>query len=70
MDEIKIEGDDLFSVEYNREMGSQKKKILHKAIIDSGRIILNTEINNVFPKKTFYKNYGKNGYKPLSINFK
>ena len=70
LDEIKIEGDDLFSVEYNREMGSQKRKILHKAIIDSGRIILNTEINNVFPKKTFYKNYGKNGYKPLSINFK
>ena len=41
-------------------MGSQRKKVLHKVFIDNGRIILNTEINNVFGKQTFYKNYGKN----------
>ena len=70
LDEINVKGDDLFNIEYNREMGSQKKKILHKAIVDSGRIILNTEINHAFPKKTFYKNYGKNGYQPLRISFK
>lgn len=70
LDEIKVIGDDLLDIEYKREMGSQKKKILHKAFIDNGRIILNTEINNVFGKKTFYKNYDKNVYKPLNTSFK
>ena len=70
LDELKIVGDDLFDIEYKREMGSQKKKVLHKAFIDNGRIILSNEINNVFGKKTFYKNYEKNTYKPLSSSFK
>ena len=45
-------------------------KILHKAFIDNGRIILKTEINNVFGKQTFYKNYDKNVYKPLNTSYK
>ena len=51
-------------------MNSKKKKILHKAFIDNGRIILSTEINRVFGKQTFYKNYDKNVYKPLKTNYK
>jgi hypothetical protein len=70
LDELKVEGDDLFDIEYKREMGSQRKKVLHKVFIDNGRIILNTEINNVFGKQTFYKNYGKNTYKNFNTSFK
>ena len=70
LDEIKIIGNDLLDVEYKREMGNKNKKVLHKAFIDNGRIILNTEVNNVFGKLTFYKNYDKNNYKPLSTSFK
>lgn len=68
--ELKIKGDDIFNIEFNREMNSKKKKILHKAFIDNGRIILSTEINRVFGKQTFYKNYDKNVYKPLKTNYK
>ena len=70
LDDIKIKGANLLDIEYKREMESQKKKILHKAIIDNGRIILKTEINNVFGKQTFYKNYDKNVYKPLNTSCK
>ena len=70
LDDIKIKGDNLLDIEYKREMGSQKRKILHKAFIDNGRIILKTEINNVFGKQTFYKNYDKNVYKPLNTSYK
>ena len=70
LDELKIEGDDLLDIEFKREMSLQKKKILHKAFVDNGRIILNTEINNVFGKQTFYKNYDKNYYKPVNTSFK
>ena len=65
-----FEGNDLLDIEFKREMGSQKKKILHKAFIDNGRIIFNTEINNVFGKETFYKNYDKNVYKPINTSYK
>ena len=51
-------------------MSSQKKKILHKAFLDNGRIIFKTGINNVFGKQTFYKNYDKNEYKPINTSYK
>ncbi len=70
LDELKIEGNDLLDIEYKREMGSQKKKILHKAFLDNGRIIFKTDINNVFGKQTFYKNYDKNEYKPINTSYK
>ena len=70
LDELKIEGNDLLDIEYKREMGSQKKKILHKAFLDNGRIIFKTGINNVFGKQTFYKNYDKNEYKPINTSYK
>ena len=41
-------------------MSSKRKKILHKAFVENGKIVLNTDINNVFGKETFYKDYNNN----------
>jgi hypothetical protein len=60
LDNIDIKGKNLFNLEYNREMSSKRKKILHKAFVENGKIVLNTDINNVFGKETFYKDYDKN----------
>ena len=60
LDNIDIKGKNLFNLEYNREMSSKRKKILHKAFVENGKIVLNTDINKVFGKETFYKDYDKN----------
>ena len=60
LDEINVKGKNLLKLEFDREMSSNKKKILHKAFVENGKIVLNTDINNVFGKETFYKNYDKN----------
>ena len=60
LDEISVKGENLFDIEYNREMSSKKRKILHKVFVENGKVVLNTEINNLFGKETFYKNYEKN----------
>jgi len=60
LDDINIKGEDLFNLEYKREMSSKKKKILHKAFVENGKIVLNNDINKVFGKETFYKNYENN----------
>ena len=60
LDDINIKGEDLFNLEYKREMSSKKKKILHKAFVENGKIVLNNDINKVFGKETFYKNYDNN----------
>jgi hypothetical protein len=60
LDNIDIKGKNLLNLEYNREMSSKRKKILHKAFVENGKIVLNTDINNVFGKETFYKDYDKN----------
>ena len=60
LDEINVKGKNLLKLEFDREMSSKKKKILHKAFVENGKIVLNTDINNVFGKETFYKNYDKN----------
>ena len=67
LEEIKIKGKNLFNIEFNREMSSKRKKILHKAFIENGKVILNTDINKMFGKETFYKNYIKNNrnYSPV-----
>ena len=59
LDDISVKGENLFDVEYNREMSSKRKKILHKAFVENGKVVLNTDINNMFGKETFYKNYEK-----------
>ena len=70
LDDINIKGEDLFNLEYNREMSSKKKKILHKAFVENGKIVLNNDINKVFGKETFYKNYDNNDsyFYPLQTN--
>ena len=60
LDEINVKGKNLLKLEFDREMNSKKKKILHKAFVENGKIVLNTDINKVFGKETFYKNYDKN----------
>ena len=67
LEKINIKGKNLFNIEYNREMSSKRKKILHKAFIENGKVISNAEINNMFGKQTFYKNYEKNmrNYSPF-----
>ena len=57
LEEINIRGDNLLDIEYNREMSSKKRKILHKAFVENGKIVLNTDINTIFGKETFYKDY-------------
>ena len=70
LDDINIKGEDLFNLEYNREMSSKKKKILHKAFVENGKIVLNNDINKVFGKETFDKNYDNNDsyFYPLQTN--
>ena len=57
LDDLKVEGSDLLSVEYKREMSTKGRKILYKAFVENGKLILNQDINTVFGEKTFYKNY-------------
>ena len=55
----------LFDVEYKREMSTKGRKILYKAFVENGKLILNQDINTVFGEQTLYKNYenkNKNNY--------
>lgn len=69
LEAINIRGNNLLDVEYNREMSSKKRKILHKAFVENGKVVLNTEINSLFGQETFYKNYGKNTrfFSPINV---
>ena len=70
LDEINVKGENLFDIEYNREMSSKKRKILHKVFVVNGKALFNTEINNTFGKETFYKNYERNKifFSPINYN--
>ena len=57
LDDLNVVGNNLFDMEYKREMSTKGKKILHKAFIENGKAILNQDINTVFGEKTLYKNY-------------
>ena len=62
LDELYIKGENLYNIEYDREINNNKgKKLLHKTFVDkNGKVILKTEINNVFGEMTFYENYNNN----------
>ena len=60
LDNINVTGKKLFDVEYNREMSSKRRKILHRVFVENGKEILDTDINDVFGEETIYKNYPKN----------
>ena len=58
MEDLSIEGKNLYNVEYKREiLDSNRKKILHKVFVDNGKAISSTEINSLYGNDTFYKNY-------------
>ena len=57
LDSLSVKGKNLFNLEYEREMSSKGRKILHKVFVENGKIISDQEINNVFGDATLYKNY-------------
>jgi hypothetical protein len=60
LDDLKVVGNNLLDVEYQREMNTKGRKIIHKAFVENGKVILNQDINNIFGEKTLYKNYQNN----------
>lgn len=62
LDNLYIKGENLFNIEYNREIKDNKnKKILYKTFVDKGgKVIMKTEINNIFGEMTFFENYSNN----------
>lgn len=73
LDTLSVKGENLFNIEYNREINNNRsKKKLYKAFVDKGgKVILKTEINNIFGEKTFYENYNSNNLlSSNNINFK
>jgi hypothetical protein len=56
---LSLKGKKLYDVEFNREMSSKRRKILHRVFIENGKEILDTDINDIFGEETFYKNYPK-----------
>ena len=62
LDNLYIKGENLYNIEYNREIKDNKnKKILYKTFIDKGgKVIMKTEINNIFGDMTLCENYSNN----------
>ena len=61
LEQINIRGKKLYDIEYNREMSSDSRKILHKSFVDNGKVIMYKDVNNIFGYETIYKNYlGRN----------
>jgi hypothetical protein len=61
LERINIRGKKLYDIEYNREMSSNCSKILHKSLVDNGKVIMYKDVNNIFGYETIYKNYlGRN----------
>ena len=61
LDDLSIEGKNLFNLEYKREIiDSNKNKILHKVFVENGKTISSLDVNNLYGNDTFYKDY--NGY--------
>ena len=59
LEDLSIEGKNLFNVEYKREIiDSKNKKILNKIIVENGKAITTSDINNLYGNNTFYKDYG------------
>jgi hypothetical protein len=57
LDSLRLKGENLYNVEFKREMASPGNKILHKVFVDNGKLIFDKDINCIFPNKTIYKNY-------------
>ena len=59
LENMNVTGKKLFDIEFNREMSSRRRKILHRVFVENGKEILDTDINDVFGEETIYKNYNK-----------
>ena len=58
LEDLSIEGKNLYNIEYKREIiDSKNKKILHKVFVENGKAISSTDINNLYGNDTFYKDY-------------
>ena len=58
LEDLSIEGKNLYNVEYKREIiDSNKKKILHKVFVENGKAVSNFDINKLYGNDTFYKDY-------------
>ena len=57
LDSMSLKGENLYDVEYNREMSSNNSKILHKVFVDNGKVISYNDVNNLFGNETIYRNY-------------
>ena len=66
LDQIKIKGKKLFDLEYDREMSIERRKFLHKAFLDNGKLIMYKDVNNIFGHKTIYKNYIGRNYRKIN----
>ena len=62
LDNLSIKGENLFDIEYNREIRDNKnKKKLYKTFVDKGgKVFMKNEINNIFGEMTFCENHGNN----------
>ena len=68
LDDLNVVGNDLFDLEFKREMSTKGRKILHKAFVENGKAVLNQDINTVFGEKTLYKNYENANKNVYDIN--
>ena len=58
LEDLSIEGKNLYNVEYKREiLDSKRRKILHKVFVDNGKAISSSDINNLYGSDIFYKDY-------------
>ena len=58
LEDLSIEGKNLYDIEYKREIiDSKNKKILHKVFVENGKAISSNDINNLYGHDTFYKDY-------------
>lgn len=68
LEKLNVTGKKLFDVEYNREMSSKKRKILHRIFVENGKEIMDSDINEIFGEETIYKNYPKENIGIQKIN--
>ena len=71
LDDLNVKGDNLFNVEYQREMSTKGRKILHKVFVENGKVVLDRDINRLYGEETLYKSYENRkvySYNENSIN--
>ena len=61
LEKINIKEKNLYNLEYDREMSSNRKKKWYKAFVDNGKMIMYKDVNRIFGNETIYKDYfGRN----------